>query len=281
MLYFICKKSEEEKGRTIMSEQIKKEIGNVIGGLADAFQKESEEKYGQHVIELLEENDHLDIQNPEKFSLFLATTLKRQIDFATKVATSHIKIDKKGHFSLKFVYAHYDFLKSHIDSLIKRHEGWSFSTDKSRWLIDSYVKYIITGENPVITEKKYWHPKIGSPEIWMKWMGTLKDLYYGEETEYVGEKKKLIEIYESYNQEIQEKLHAAFTKHEHFVSFKEEDNKKQYTFLNPSTKEQGTIGFDQSCTIGYHFVLGDGKRCNHLDERFPSWFQQLLDIHKE
>ncbi|QHW35803.1 hypothetical protein GZH47_33465 (plasmid) [Paenibacillus rhizovicinus] len=176
----------------------KKEIGNVINGLFGAFEAESDAKNADWIRSVTQEYHYLDLNNPEKFSLLLTMAVRDKADALMRHALPSIvpaDLNRKLKHKVEFAFLHYDFIARHLKSIILKFEGHGCSTDKTRWLIDSYVKYIISGDLPLIEEKKYWHPACGEVADWMAWIDTMGDLYYGNVERYALAKIKVFNSY--------------------------------------------------------------------------------------
>jgi hypothetical protein len=178
---------------------MEKEIGNVIEGLSGAFEKESDDKNGSWIRDIKAEYKHLDLTRPEHFSLLNSLAIKDKAHALLRTIPIFPAdfTDRQKKHKVQFAFLHYSFIDRHLKSVICTVEGHGCSTDKTRWLIDSYVKQLLTGEEPVVTEKRYWHPKCGEPADWMAWIDTMPDLYYGQVEEYVHAKYKILKSYEA------------------------------------------------------------------------------------
>ncbi|MCU7667818.1 hypothetical protein [Bacillus thuringiensis] len=174
---------------------MKEKLAQTINALSDAFQIESEQKYAAWAESIVKEYDFLDIQKPEEFSLLLSQTLDEQADLLVHIALSHIDMDSKKKHKIEFTYLQYQFIERHLESIILPFEGLSCSTDKTRWLIDTYIEYLISSNLPTVEEKKFWHPKHGGVGEWMEWIDSMYDLYYGKFEQYAVIKHKIMQYY--------------------------------------------------------------------------------------
>ncbi|MEJ1517893.1 hypothetical protein R3O67_32495 [Bacillus cereus] len=179
---------------------MKEQLEQTINALSDAFRKESEQKYAAWAESIVKEYHYLDIQKPEEFSLLLSQTLDEQADLLVRIALSHIDMDSKKKHKLEFIYLQYQFIERHLESIILPFEGHGCSTDKTRWLIDTYVKYLISGNLPTVEEKKYWHPKRGEVCDWVEWIDSMYNLYYGKFEQYALIKHKIMQYYKPVNE---------------------------------------------------------------------------------
>ncbi|ADO59908.1 hypothetical protein [Paenibacillus polymyxa] len=175
-----------------------KEIGSILHALSNAFVNESDSKHADWIRRIKEDYSHLDLKKPETFSLLLSTTIKDQ----ARALMRHVlptlapsDMDSKLKHNIEFAFLQYEFITRHLKSVILKVEGYGCSTDKTRWLIDSYVKHLLTGELPSIEEREYWHPACGEITDWLDWIDSMNDLYCGDFERYALAKTKIISSY--------------------------------------------------------------------------------------
>lgn len=181
---------------------MKEELEGVMNALVDGIQKESEEKHGDYVQEILKEYHYLDVKNPEHFNLLLSQTTEQQEELLVAVATDHIELAPKEKEKYEFVYLHYDFIERHLETIVLDIEGLACSADKTRWLIDTYLQYMVTGEVPTVEKRNYWHPFNLNIEAWMKWIDSMYQLYYHSDiSSYCQSKVKVLEGYHKKEEE--------------------------------------------------------------------------------
>lgn len=176
---------------------MKEEFGEVLEVLADSVQKKSDMKNAEWIEDIKNEYDYLNIEKPEQFSLLISLSLDDKADALIRSVLSSINIDNKKKHRLEFAYLQYDFIERHLKSVILKFQGHACSTDKTRWLIDTYVKYLISGELPTIEKKSYWHPACGQVYDWMMWIDSMYELYYGQVEQYILAKDKISKCYEN------------------------------------------------------------------------------------
>lgn len=259
---------------------MKEEMIHVLHALADAFQEESDREHFETVKKIIEDNHHLDITKPEMFGLLTSITLEEQKDLMARIALANVAIDSNKFHEVSFVYTHYTFIEQHLDRIIVAFEGFACSADKTRWLIDSYRDFVITGNLPVIAERNYWHPRLLDAELWMKWMGTFETLYYGNEEEYVNIKHIIKERYETQIKQQKETLHTLFTAHTCYRNSSQEERhgetKTGYHFEDSKNGDKGTILVNSIGEISYRFYLANEQRFAKYGDTLPQWFKSLI-----
>lgn len=178
-----------------MSKNPEAHIKKALDSLYNAIQSDYEEKYADWLKNTFKEYEHLNIKNPEEYSLLKSITLDEQAYLLAQEATSHLEIDEKKRHKILFVYLLYDFIERHLEKFIMEHEGVIYSTDKTRWLINTYVEYLVYGKVPVIDREEFWHPMNLEIMDWINWIDSMSELYYGDEKAYIATKEKLVECY--------------------------------------------------------------------------------------
>lgn len=174
---------------------MKNPLETTVEALLTAFKDEAEQKYLEGIQKTLVEYSYLDIKDPEEFDLLMFHTLKEQEGIYASLALAEVELDSKRKHRLEFIYTSYEFVMNHLEGLIEDREGFVCSSDKSRWLLNGYRSYFITGvieEMPAFKERKFWHPKFGETKEWFSWIDTFYDLYHGEVTDYVELKRILV-----------------------------------------------------------------------------------------
>ncbi len=160
-------------------------IKAVIGGLFEAFEREDEEN-SQDLVEQLLNDPMLDWKNPDTINCLyffqqnrhIVPLLKRVYPQANRAQISKIS----------FIYQHYDFLNHQVNRLVDLEMG--MCADKSRWLIQRYLNYVLSGEKvdiPITEEPahKYWHPDFGTIDEWIEFMDSVEEFYYGNVTRFL------------------------------------------------------------------------------------------------
>lgn len=179
--------------------ELKEGLVNVMDSLLSGFKAESVNKYGDYALQLIEENKHLDIKNPEYFHLLKATSVDEISDIILDEAITHLNpllTDRQTRSKVVFIYNHYDFIKQHLLALMTPREGSACSTDTTRWLTEQYRLHVLHDKcEEIPEERKYWHPKAGEMSDWIEFMDTMIGLYYGDILPYSMAKINLIGKY--------------------------------------------------------------------------------------
>ncbi|NCI19831.1 hypothetical protein EJM73_09345 [Clostridium botulinum] len=163
------------------------EMTKCLTSLFDALNAKSEEEtiniFGEAINHAKESK--VKINNPEYFDCFINYRLKKGIKLLA--STLHEPSICKDKNKPNFIYANYSFLENHIRNLCELREGSACCADKSRYILDMYLKYSITGKIPSFNPnvEKYWIPNFGDNEMWINYCDSLCRLYYGYTEEYL------------------------------------------------------------------------------------------------
>lgn len=179
---------------------VEETLGTVLESLAHVFEQESNKKQAVWLKAVKEEYGHLDLANPEQFGLIMALDIDAKVRLLAEIATQDIHhLDRKTKHVYDFLYTQYEFVKAHLEGIIKEKEGWSCNVDKTRWLIEEYRKHLLDGTTPDLGsgERQYWHPRVGYayPRIWFDFIHSIYELYYGKAEEYIRIRQLLLDLY--------------------------------------------------------------------------------------
>ena len=153
----------------------------------------------KHSIVKLEE-EGFELESPEKFTLNVAYKTNRYVRTVIEYFCREKKLYDKNRYI--FVYSNYSFLKNNIECLIATREGNSYSADKTRFVLDTYLAYTITGNVEKFNvegieyeegENEYFIPKFGTAKEWIEYCNGLYELYHGRTTRYYNSCKALLE----------------------------------------------------------------------------------------
>lgn len=259
---------------------MKHKLAETLEALASAFQDESDKDHMVFVQTMVEKNSHLDIHKPEMFSLLKMLEIDAQADLLARIVLPKTEVESETHHKLIFAYKHYDFIVRHLESVILTYEGHACSADKTRWLIDSYVAYLKTKKLPTIKERSYWHPRIVDVSLWMAFIDSMYELYYGKEKDYVTNKQIITPIYKDMVSKRLELLHEKFSNHSYFLSLTDEEKRNKveraYLLMNPDEMNPGTIIVDEIGDISYRFFFESEERFAKYGDTLPDWFTSLL-----
>ena len=151
------------------------DMKNVINGMFSAMIEEDAIKY-KDTIEHFKSKEC--INDPEDFDMEVMYPLQCSLAHIFKQPNSLIE------YELAAIYMDYHFYESNIQTYIRKAEGHSCITDKSRWLIRTYINFLRTKELPVMGDE-YWKPKFGTAEIWMDYIASLTKLRLGHPEFYL------------------------------------------------------------------------------------------------
>lgn len=164
-------------------EKIKQALGEVIEGMFNASQKDTQEKY-QKQIEILRQN-----LEPNPGEIYIFTFYKLENVLECVFPEEIVKIAKN-----------WNFYESHLEKLIIKFEGSGCNADKSRWLLNRHIDFKKTGQEPDMQKKEgeYWKPGFGTWQQWSKLINEIENLLYGNFKVYLIAWKELWEAGEKY-----------------------------------------------------------------------------------
>jgi hypothetical protein len=169
-------------------EKIGKMFGSIFEALASAEKDETDKEFGVVIQELV----NLDLKDMEDYDAWINYKLSNILERVIDGINSDIE-DADKLYKLYPLYKNYQFIDNNLLYFIKGIEGSCCSADKTRWLIQSYREYILTGAIPNMTieERCYWKPKFGTGEQWMELCEGIVGLLYGEPKKYFDSMKEL------------------------------------------------------------------------------------------
>lgn len=156
-----------EKSKT---EQV---LNTVIQGLIDSITDEANARIPVEAVEKIK-NSYM-ARNAESYSVCVEWQIEKVLEAIVKlIIPDYDKYDKKVQSEMVYIWRNYNTIEHYISELISKFEGSGCCVDKGRWLLNSYMTYIQTGELPNMTieEKCFWKPHFGTAETWMKWIRT-------------------------------------------------------------------------------------------------------------
>lgn len=165
------------------SEKVEKTLEGLLKNML-TFEKEKTENMYRDFIERLINKNKGFIDDIEDFNIFVNYQIEKVLEVSLeKMLTKELeKVENKSKiFNVLFLYKNYSFMENNVKEVIVLKEGRACSADKSRWVLESYKKYLIDGIIPdmTITEKCYWKPRFGTGKEWMDFCDSLISLYYG------------------------------------------------------------------------------------------------------
>lgn len=165
-------------------EEIENAFTFILNALIKSDIDDVEENYGKKIKELVKSKYQL-LKDVEYFDVYV----NYQLDKIFRIFVKELYPDAENNKIQKlfFLYRNYDYIENNIRNLIKNKDGWPCSADKSRWLMQSYKKYILENVVPDMTieEKCYWKPTFGTGQQWMDFCDGLFSLYCGHPVKYL------------------------------------------------------------------------------------------------
>lgn len=150
---------------------IEQGIRNVLESLAETFEAEKQANFGELAERILESaGGALWWENPENFSVGFVFPARQALEAA--VEKRYPGVDRRTVRTLAAIHANYNGIKKHLERLIEHFEGSGAVADKSRRLINAYVKWLTTRETDEFKDRKDpdrrgWDcPRVGTPAQW-------------------------------------------------------------------------------------------------------------------
>ena len=170
-----------------------KAIGEVIQSLFANLNTESREKYGEQVNEIFNSlTEKNNLKSMDNFHFSTTYEFEEILDLLLKKIYPNLTEEQFSKVS--FIYLNHSFFKNQVHSLIKIMDGWVCSSDKTRWIMENYLHYVLTGkfEEKTNGEKTYWEPLYGTSMEWMEFCEGVRFLYYGKVDKFLVQYGNLI-----------------------------------------------------------------------------------------
>lgn len=193
-------------------DKLKECMSGLLNSMVTIEKKESQ-KLIQDSLEKLKESG-FNFSKPEDFNSHLVYKLIRGVNEIAKTMHEAPLKEIKDTNKPNFIYLHYDFLESSIRELCVLRGGHTCCADKSRYILEMYLDYSLTGNIPEFDPsiEHYWIPKFGTYQEWIDLCDGLYKLYYGKTEQY----------FKSYNTLIQaEKRKYKHILHTWYIKFKD------------------------------------------------------------
>lgn len=160
----------------------KESMTNFLDSLLGAFENEKLERVSK--IKESIEGLNLNWKDPEDIEALHISRLLEHVDVIVKEV--YPGVSRNDLHKIQFIYKNYSFIENNVRSMVDLGRGCC--ADKSRWLINNYIKHLVSGQEPKIplrTDKKhsYYHPDFGTFKEWHDFIDGLINLYYRGITE--------------------------------------------------------------------------------------------------
>lgn len=190
---------------------IEQGIKNVLESLAETFEAEKQANFGELAERILESKDGAFWwKSPENFSVGFAFPAAQALEVA--IEKRYPDADPRTVRTLAAIHAHYDGIEKHIERLIEHFEGFGAVADKSRRLINAYVKWLTTRETDEFEDRKDpnkrgWDcPSVGTPAQWHNLIKGILAFYVdGATVEPFMPYRELLLIYQAEHEDIQDR----------------------------------------------------------------------------
>lgn len=171
---------EIQKATENLTDTLDKIISSILTG-----EEEKHAKAAKFITNKLKRSPY-ELNKPEVFHTMAIFPLNMMLEQVA--AQFHEPAQIKDKYKASFIYLHYDFMEHNIETLLKTITKTSCCiTDKSRFLLEQFLKYSITGDVPDFKPdpKHYEIPKFGTPSEWMDYCDGVYYLYHGRLTQYL------------------------------------------------------------------------------------------------
>lgn len=159
-------------------------IIGMMNGLVEGITEANMAPYGQ-VIENMGKSQHM--ESPETFDVFIVSTVEEILTASVSeyLAKKYPTLDQMQRDKLVEVYIQFQLLEEQLAGIIKIKEPGGCEHDKSGYLINSYMEFVISGDMPFDTdEAKFWKPKFGTGQKWINMIYAILHLKSGKVEEY-------------------------------------------------------------------------------------------------
>lgn len=259
------------------------EIVDVIESLSKGIKDEGEKKNLSWLSNVLEEYKYIDIKDPEKLALIKTLDIGAKLSLISNIAISglgELNIGREKHGQLTRLYENYDFIERFLKELVYKYEGMGCSTDKTRYILVQYKKYLL-GEEYVkeCSGKHYYEPTFTDIDTWIKYIESVDKLRYGRSDDFISCKVIIEEKYVQAIEARKNQLEEVYVKESTFVEREVEETQIKYKFKNEKD-DIGTIVVDsKTASIGYLYYSSELERnlkYSDHDTVDISWFKEIL-----
>lgn len=165
----------------------KNKMEEIIKTITNSFASKSKEETNERIkdtLKLLNESNYK-ITNPEDFECFIGYKVRNCMKAISRATYNSANVENVD--MVDFIYTNYRFLEGNIRELCVLREGSCCCVDKSRHIINMYLKYCITGKIPTFNPniEKYYIPNFGSNLMWIAYCNSLYNLYHGYNSDYI------------------------------------------------------------------------------------------------
>lgn len=151
-----------------------------------------EANHDYNISELINEyGDHL--RDTSSFDGLINYEVEEFLDLM--VRSLYPDLDDNKFYKVSFLYQHRKFYEQQLEYLIEANEGIPCVSDKSDWLIESYLEYLLRGVPLEFSEKThFWQPGFGTSTEWIGLMDSLIEMYHGSPLNYLKNLKEFQKI---------------------------------------------------------------------------------------
>ena len=146
---------------------VEENLEKILTGLSDALVRDSLPKDFEKTVEELKKT--YICKNAENASICLFFKIEMFTEqLAKMIHPDYSNVKKENLWKLEYLWQHYSNVENYISSFISTFEGLCCSTDKGRWLLDSYMRNLIDGSVPDMEKKKgdFHKPRFGTFDEW-------------------------------------------------------------------------------------------------------------------
>lgn len=259
----------------------------VIGALGDAFNRDAELKHSAACANYIKEYGEM-LLDPENFGLLVTFDLEQLQDIlshnliSAEQNTKGVTYTQEQFHALQQLMMNYATIEQQLDVLIVKYEGSPCSADKTRYILNLYRDFIVTGEEPSFGERcHYWIPKKGTCEAWLNFTKSISPFLHGQVDEYFKTRDILVSQLEEETTAQKQTQHDVMTKHPFYLSDEQKVNRfnkveQVYTFNN----EDELLTIHQQASGEWQYRLKvDNQRYSYKEQEqglFPEWVTALF-----
>lgn len=174
-----------------MNDVSKETIAQVLNTMLDSFDRDIDQQVPNEVRKVIA--GCLD-DGPEHFSMLVSYPMQGVLESSLRLKYPDLDQDKI--YDLASLYLNYQIIQEQLDFIFTKSEGMPFSADKSRWVLDRYREWLLSGGIPSFEgeEPGYWVPKHHGAEFWFRVCGSIQSLILGNPVPYFEHLASIVDL---------------------------------------------------------------------------------------
>lgn len=176
--------SESLKSVNKTETDIKQGLNEIFSAMLKSKNKEVEITYGEVMQQLLRDYGK-EIKKMDTFYILIQYSMEEALEYLVRLM--YPNLTEKTTHDIIFLYTHYDFYEHQVEGLIYSREGFVCVSDKTKWLLNSYLRYLLEEKVPDMNReaKCFWKPHFGTGDEWISFIESLMPFYYGKPAAYL------------------------------------------------------------------------------------------------